>query len=79
LVGDKTTHEFNMFLSTWEARQLLMGEDKEEVQKDFEHVKMDLQFITENRMNDLLQEAGFREIHKFFQAYLFSGWIAEKI
>jgi tRNA (cmo5U34)-methyltransferase len=79
LVGDRTTHEFNMFLSTWEARQLLMGEDKKEVKKDFEHVKRDLQFITEARMNDLLQETEFREIHKFFQSYLFSGWVAEKL
>lgn len=79
LVGDKTTHEFSMFLSTWEARQLLMGEDNEEVKKDFDHIRRDLQFITETRMNDLLQEVGFREIHKFFQSYLFSGWIAEKI
>ncbi|MCB2184435.1 MAG: class I SAM-dependent methyltransferase [Desulfobulbaceae bacterium] len=79
LVGDKTTHGFNMFFSAWKARQLFMGEDKEEVKKDFEHILRDLQFITENRMNDLLQEAGFRAIHKFFQSYLFSGWIAEKI
>jgi tRNA (cmo5U34)-methyltransferase len=79
LVGDKNTPEFSMFLSTWEARQLLMGEDKEKVKKDFEHVKRDLQFITETRMNDLLQEVGFKEIHKFFQSYLFSGWVAERI
>jgi tRNA (cmo5U34)-methyltransferase len=79
LVGDKTTHEFKMFISTWEARQLLKEEDKEEVKKDFEHIQQDLQFITENRMNDLLQEVSFKEIHKFFQSYLFSGWIAEKI
>ncbi len=78
LVGDKTTHEFGMFLSTWKARQFLMGEDKEDVKKDFEHIRQDLQFITENRMNDLLQEVGFKEIHKFFQSYLFSGWIAER-
>ena len=68
-----------MFLSTWEARQLLMGEDKDEVKKDFEHVRRDLQFITETRMNDLLEEVGFHKIHKFFQSYLFSGWVAEKI
>lgn len=79
LVGDKNTYEFNMFLSAWEARQLLMGEDKEEVKRDFEHVRKDLQFITETRMRDLLQETGFKEIHKFFQSYLFNGWIAEKI
>ena len=79
LVGDKSSQEFSMFLSTWEARQLLMGEDKDEVKKDFEHVRRDLQFITETRMNDLLEEVGFHKIHKFFQSYLFSGWVAEKI
>ena len=78
LVGDKTAPEFSMFLSTWEERQLLMGEDKEDVTKDFEHIRQDLQFITENRMNDLLQEVGFKGTHKFFQSFLFSGWIAER-
>ncbi len=78
LVGDKATREFGMFLSTWEARQLLMGEDKEDVKKDFKHIKRDLQFITESRMNDLLQEVGFKEVSKFFQFYLLSGWIAER-
>jgi tRNA (cmo5U34)-methyltransferase len=79
LVGDKTSQEFDMFLSSWEARQLHLGEDKAEVKKDFEHIKRDLQFIAESRMDDLLREVGFREIHKFFQSYLFCGWIGEKI
>jgi len=78
LVGDKTSPEFAMLLSTWKARQLHREEDKEEVEKDFEHIRRDLQFITENRMNDLLTGAGFHEIHKFFQSYLFSGWVAER-
>lgn len=78
LVGDKTSKEFEVFLSTWKARQLRMGEDAEEVQKDFEHISRDIQFITENRMNNLLQEVGFKNICKFFQAYLFCGWVADK-
>jgi len=77
LVGDKTSKEFDIFLSTWKARQLRMSEDKKEVEKDFEHIPKDIQFITEGRMKELLKEAGFQEIHKFFQSYLFSGWIAE--
>lgn len=78
LVGDKAAKEFEVFLSSWKARQLRLGEDAEEVQKEFEHILRDIGFITENRMSDLLQEAGFRNIGKFFQAYLFCGWIAEK-
>ena len=78
LVGDKTSKEFEVLLSTWKARQLRMGEDAEEVQKDFAHIVRDIQFITESRMNNLLQEVGFKNICKFFQAYLFCGWVADK-
>lgn len=78
LVGDKTTPAFGRFLSAWEARQLRMEENREDVGRDFAHIRRDIKFIPEERMHALLQEAGFREIHKFFQTYLFSGWIAEK-
>jgi tRNA (cmo5U34)-methyltransferase len=78
LVGDKAAKEFEVFLSSWKARQLRLGEDAEEVHKEFEHILRDIGFITEDRMRDLLQEAGFKDICKFFQAYLFCGWIAEK-
>jgi tRNA (cmo5U34)-methyltransferase len=78
LVGDKAAREFEVFLSAWKTRQLRLGEDAEEVHKEFEHILRDIGFITEDRMRDLLQEAGFKDICKFFQAYLFCGWIAEK-
>lgn len=78
LVGDKAAREFEVFLSSWKTRQLRLGEDAEEVHKEFEHILRDIGFITEDRMRDLLQEAGFKDICKFFQAYLFCGWIAEK-
>ncbi|MFA6497980.1 MAG: class I SAM-dependent methyltransferase [Desulfurivibrionaceae bacterium] len=78
LVGDKKSTEFEVVLSTWKARQLRMGEDAEEVQKDFAHIVSDIQFISESRMNNLLQEVGFKNIYKFFQAYLFCGWVADK-
>ncbi|MFA6284592.1 MAG: methyltransferase domain-containing protein [Desulfurivibrionaceae bacterium] len=78
LVGDNTSREFEVFLATWKARQLRLGEDAEEVEKDFAHIVRDIRFITEDRMNSLLQEAGFKNIHKFFQAYLFCGWVADK-
>lgn len=78
LVGDKRSKEFDMFLSAWQSRQLRMGEGKEEVTKDFVHIGRDVQFITESRVHELLKAVGFRGIHKFFQSYLFSGWIAER-
>ena len=78
LVGDRAAKEFEVFLSTWQARQLRLGDDAAEVRKDFEHILRDIGFVTEGRMGDLLQEAGFKNISKFFQAYLFCGWIAEK-
>lgn len=78
LVGDAASPEFAMLLSAWESRQRFMGEDAEEVQKDFAHIRRDLQFIPEERMVALLREVGFAAVNKFCQSYLFSGWIAEK-
>lgn len=78
LVGDPASQQFAMLLSAWESRQRFTGEDAEEVDKDFAHIRRDLQFITEERMAALLQEAGFGTVNKFFQSYLFSGWIGER-
>lgn len=78
LVGEPSSPEFAMLLSAWESRQRFTGEDAEEVDKDFAHIRRDLQFIPEERMMALLREAGFGQVQKFFQSYLFSGWIAER-
>jgi len=78
LEGKKNSQNFNMLLSAWKCHQFSTREDKEQIVKDFEHVDSDLQFIPEERIKELLELAGFTNICKFYQSYLFGGYIAEK-
>ncbi len=78
LEGVKGSEKFNLLLSAWKSHQYSTREDKEQIDKDFEHVSADLQFIPEERILDLLKATGFTKISKFYQSYLFGGYIAEK-
>jgi len=49
-----------------------------ELAKDRTHVESDLGFIPEDEMYALLTEAGFVNALRFYQAYLFGGWVATK-
>ena len=78
LEGEKGTEKFNLLLSAWKSHQYSTRDDNEQIDKDFEHVDADLQFIPEERIVNLLQLTGFTNICKFYQSYLFGGYIAEK-
>lgn len=78
LEGEKNSLNYNLLLSAWKCHQFSTREDKEQIIKDFEHVDSDLQFIPEERITELLQFSGFTNICKFYQSYLFGGYIAEK-
>ena len=78
LEGEKKSINFELLLSAWKCHQYSTREDKDQIDKDFEHINSDLQFIPEKRIVELLQIAGFTKICKFYQSYLFGGYIAEK-
>ena len=78
LEGQKGSEKFNILLSAWKKHQYSTRGDKEQIDKDFAHVETDLQFISEERIYELLSAAGFKGICKFYQSYLFGGYIAEK-
>ncbi|KPA14922.1 SAM-dependent methyltransferase [Candidatus Magnetomorum sp. HK-1] len=78
LEGEKGSKKFNLLLSAWKRHQYSSRDDIEQIDKDFEHVDADLQFIPEERVVDLLKLTGFINICKFYQSYLFGGYIAEK-
>ncbi len=62
----------------WKAHQYGTREDTEQVKVDFEHINRDLHFVPSMRIEALLNNAGFTEVQKFYQAYLFGGYIATK-
>ena len=78
LEGEKDSGEFQRLLSAWKCHQYSTRSDHEQIVRDFEHVDADLQFIPEERIRELLEIAGFRNIYKFYKSYLFAGYIAEK-
>ena len=78
LEGNKESVEYKLFISAWKAHQLSTRNDVQQVIEDFEHVDRDVQFVPQHRIEDLLNNAGFSNIQKFYKAYLFGGYIATK-
>ena len=50
LEGEKGSEKFNLLLSAWKSHQYSTRDDNEQIDKDFEHVDTDLQFIPEDRI-----------------------------
>ena len=78
LEGEKGSKKFDLLLSAWKKHQYCTRDDQEQIDKDFEHVDADLQLIPEKRIIELLKVTGFTNVCKFYQSYLFGGYIAEK-
>jgi tRNA (cmo5U34)-methyltransferase len=67
-----------MLLSAWKSHQYATREDEKQIVRDFEHVDENLQFVSEERIRELLTIAGFSDICKFYKSLLFGGYIATK-
>ncbi|SCA56398.1 SAM-dependent methyltransferase [Candidatus Terasakiella magnetica] len=66
------------FLQIWRDWQLHKGMPEHIVDRGFEHVVRDIQFVSEERIMELLHSAGFKTVEPFYGAFLFGGWIAWK-
>lgn len=78
LEGAKASPEFNEFIVVWKAHQLVTRADRTDVEKDFEHIVRDIQFVPQLRIEELLHRAGFGNVRKFYSALLFGGYVAER-
>jgi tRNA (cmo5U34)-methyltransferase len=54
------------------------GVSAEELVQDRAHVERDVAFIPESELVALLNEAGFANTLRFYQTYLFGGWVATR-
>jgi tRNA (cmo5U34)-methyltransferase len=61
-------------------RQYMIGKGLEPqmVDEGLQHVKEDTHRLTSNRLNELLQEAGFHTPRMFSKAFYYGGWIVER-
>lgn len=78
LFGDKNSPEFVRLLNSWLLSYASHGISPEELARDRAHVETDVDFISENELFFLLSEAGFGNPLRFYQTYLFGGWVATK-
>jgi tRNA (cmo5U34)-methyltransferase len=78
LFGEKSSPEFARLLDAWLLSYASHGVTAEELAQDRAHIKSDVDFIPESELVALLNEAGFSNPLRFYQAYLFGGWVATK-
>jgi tRNA (cmo5U34)-methyltransferase len=76
--GDLSTPEFQLLLDAWKHQQNLAGVEWEEVESSMKERMPAIHFVSSNRIEQLLAEAGFRRIQRFFQMLILGGWIAFK-
>lgn len=78
LHGEPGTDRMTQFMEVWADWQRFMGMPDHIVARGFEHVVRDIQFVPEDRIIELLENAGFVNVERFYGALLFGGWIAWK-
>lgn len=80
LYGDPSSPYFAKFKLAWQALYFsqLNDETKVEAKSNFQtSIDNSIYFITEERIIELLQIAGFSQVNKFYNAFLFGGWNAK--
>jgi tRNA (cmo5U34)-methyltransferase len=78
LFGDRGSSEFERLLNAWLASYASHGVSAEALAQDRAHVDRDVSFIPESELLALLNEAGFDTPVRFYQTFLFGGWVATK-
>jgi tRNA (cmo5U34)-methyltransferase len=78
LFGATDTPEFARLFRAWLAFRAAQGVSAEELAQDRAHIERDISFVPERDLLALLAEAGFAAPTRFYQTYLFGGWVTEK-
>ena len=80
LYGDRTKPYFSQFTQAWQALYFSQLDDEIRAKAEANFaasINNSIYFVPETRIIELLQQAGFEEVNKFYNAFLFAGWIAE--
>ncbi|QGM48053.1 methyltransferase domain-containing protein [Methylocystis heyeri] len=78
LFGDRNSPEFVRLSNAWLLSYASHGVSAEELAQDRAHVERDVDFIPESELLSILKDAGFETPLRFYQTYLFGGWVAAK-
>ena len=80
LHGDKSARYFTKLKTAWQAHYFNQLDDanKTQAESEFEtRIDNSIHFISEARIRELLNTAGFDLVSKFYNAFLFGGWTAK--
>ena len=78
MFGKRDSPECKDQETVWRNLQISAGVDPEEVDKSIRSAAKDTHPISENRLSELLDGAGFENITLFFRSLMFGGWMARK-
>ena len=65
-------------IEAWKQQQVLAGVKEDEVESGMKERMKTIHFVSPSRIEQLLTEAGFHRIQRFFQNFMLGGWIAFK-
>ncbi len=78
LHGDKGSPGFVELLKAWLLFYVSQGANAEKLTQDLQLILRDIDFVPENELIELLAQAGFGGALRFYQSYLFGGWIVTR-
>ena len=76
--GDLTAPESALLIEGWKQQQFLAGVHLDKVESDMKERMKAIYFVPPKRIEQLLADAGFHRIQRFFQNMMLGGWIAFK-
>jgi tRNA (cmo5U34)-methyltransferase len=76
--GNLNAPESELMIEAWKQQQVLAGVKWDEVESGMKERVNAIQFVSSKRNEELLAEAGFHRIQRFFQVFILGGWIAFK-
>jgi tRNA (cmo5U34)-methyltransferase len=78
LFGDQRAPDFVRLLRGWLISYMSQGIGAENLARDIAHIFKNVAFMPEGDLLALLQEAGFVDPLRFYQAFVFGGWVTTK-
>ena len=76
--GERNSEQFDRVFSAWKSHAIHAGVPVEFIQEQSEKTLPHLPFVSEQRITELLSEAGFTEVVQFYKALTYVGWMAIK-
>lgn len=76
--GQPGDAEFKTLMGAWMSYVVHKGMNTEEQNTYREQLHDSVHYVTEERILELLKNAGFDRVTRFYGALLFGGWIAER-